>query len=149
MNNPTPAQEAAARELCRPIADVIMYGTRENPGFMETRTIFPSTIHEAYVPVVADLIAERDALAKFKAYVHQRLDEAGVPVDPDSPHKAAGCRIGGRLDFVLAERNAARAERDTFKKSLETIECGAFNGADVARAALRGDFKPVVKVSTP
>lgn len=50
---------------------------------------------------------------------------------------------------LIAERDAARAERDTFKKSLETIECGAFNGADVARAALRGDFKPVVKVSTP
>lgn len=60
--------------------------------------------------LVARLVAERDALANFKAYVHQRLDDAGVPIDPDSPHKAAGCRIGGRLDFVLAERDAARAE---------------------------------------
>jgi hypothetical protein len=39
---------------------------------------------------------------KFKAYVHRRLDEAGVPADPDSPHKAEGCRIGGRLDIVLS-----------------------------------------------
>lgn len=52
--------------------------------------------------VLCDLERERDALAKFKAYVHQRLDAAGVPVDPDSPHKAAGCRIGGRLDFILS-----------------------------------------------
>lgn len=41
-------------------------------------------------------------LQAFKDYVHQRLDAMGVPVDPESPHKAAGCRIGGRLDYVEA-----------------------------------------------
>jgi hypothetical protein len=41
------------------------------------------------------------ALQAFKDYVHKRLDDAGVPVDPESPHKAAGCRIGGRLDEVF------------------------------------------------
>lgn len=51
---------------------------------------------------IGELEAERDALVKFKAYVHRRLDEAGVPTDPESPHKAEGCRIGGRLDIVLA-----------------------------------------------
>lgn len=45
---------------------------------------------------------ENESLAKFKAYVHARLDTAGVPTDPDSQHKAEGCRIGGRLDIVLA-----------------------------------------------
>lgn len=57
--------------------------------------------------------AELYKLAKFKAYVHQRLDEAGIPADPDSPHKADGCRIGGRLDIVLgaiAEVAKLRAE---------------------------------------
>lgn len=53
---------------------------------------------------VGRLRAERDTLAKFKSYVHKRLDDAGVPVDPDSPHKAEGCRVGGRLDYVLAQR---------------------------------------------
>lgn len=52
--------------------------------------------------------AERDKLAAFKAYVHQRLDAAGVPADPDSSHKAEGCRIGGRLDIVLADRGRLR-----------------------------------------
>jgi hypothetical protein len=47
------------------------------------------------------LTADRDKLAAFKAYVHKRLDDAGVPADPDSPHKAEGCRIGGRLDWVF------------------------------------------------
>lgn len=46
--------------------------------------------------------AERDKLQAFKDYVHGRLDAAGVPTDPDSPHKAEGCRIGGRLDILIA-----------------------------------------------
>lgn len=43
-------------------------------------------------------------LQAFKDYVHKRLDEAGVTVDPESSHKAEGCRIGGRLDEVFAVR---------------------------------------------
>ncbi len=50
---------------------------------------------------VIDLLAEREKLQKFKDYVHGRLDAAGVQTDPDSVHKAEGCRIGGRLDIVL------------------------------------------------
>lgn len=57
----------------------------------------------------AELEAERDKLLAFKAYVHRRLDEAGVTADPEGPHKAEGCRIGGRLDEVLAERESLRA----------------------------------------
>lgn len=43
-------------------------------------------------------------LQAFKDYVHKRLDAAGIPVDPESPHKAEGCRIGGRLDHVFARQ---------------------------------------------
>ena len=43
------------------------------------------------------LLEEVEKLAKFKAYVHRRLDEAGVPVDPESRHKADGCRIGAAM----------------------------------------------------
>lgn len=39
-------------------------------------------------------------LRKFKAYVHGRLDEMRIPVDPESIHQAVGCRVGGRLDVV-------------------------------------------------
>ena len=56
---------------------------------------------------IAEFAAMREriaALEAFKAYVHQRLDEAGVPYEnPASPHTAAGCRMGGRLDLVLAD----------------------------------------------
>lgn len=56
---------------------------------------------------IAALEKERDEVQRFKAYVHQRLDSAGVPVDPPSGHKAHGCRIGGRLDVILQDRDAA------------------------------------------
>jgi hypothetical protein len=62
------------------------------------------------------LVTERDALRAraekaeaFKAFVHDRLDRAGVPFDPDPAHNAAcGCRIGGRLDHLIGERDALR-----------------------------------------
>lgn len=62
--------------------------------------------------------AERDALQAFKDYVHKRLDDAGVSVDPESTHKGAGCRIGGRLDIVLTERNTLRAENERLRKEI-------------------------------
>lgn len=68
-------------------------------------------VGDAMAKAVLRVLAERDKLAAFKVYVHRRLDEAGVPADPESPHRAEGCRVGGRLDVVLAafapERDAA------------------------------------------
>lgn len=62
--------------------------------------------------------AENQKLQAFKDYVHKRLDDAGVEVDPESEHKEHGCRIGGRLDIVLRER----AELDKVKKENETAK---------------------------
>jgi hypothetical protein len=42
-----------------------------------------------------------EALQAFKDYVHQRLDEAGIPTHPDGPHSKEGCRVGDRLDIAL------------------------------------------------
>lgn len=53
-------------------------------------------------------LAERDKLAAFKLFVHKRLDDAGVPADPPGEHRDAGCRIGQRLDWVMAERDRLR-----------------------------------------
>jgi hypothetical protein len=58
------------------------------------------------------LLEERERLQAFKAYVHERLDSAGVPLDPNSPHRDAGCRIGGRLDVLINERDLLREERE-------------------------------------
>jgi hypothetical protein len=93
--------------------------------------------------------AAEDAVAKlqaFKDYVHQRLDAMGVPHSvPESEHDKAGCRVGGRLDFVEAsharvaelrrekeavvvaahgymqELSAVKAERDWLRDALERI----------------------------
>lgn len=70
---------------------------------------------------LAAVTAERDALQRFKEYVHQRLDDAGVPVDPDSPHKAAGCRIGGRMDVIIGERDTFRAELASVREERDVL----------------------------
>lgn len=64
---------------------------------------------EDAVPAVGqwrrDLVAQREraeAAEAFKRYVHERLDAAGIPVDPPGPHRDAGCRIGQRLDALFA-----------------------------------------------
>lgn len=72
---------------------------------------------DVWVVRIAEVEKDRDHLAKFKAYVHERLDKAGVPVDPPSEHREKGCRIGGRLDHLLdalaaAEDGAAAAIRE-------------------------------------
>lgn len=56
---------------------------------------------QSAAPLTCEEGQELARLRNFKAYVHERLDKAGVPVDPPSPHREAGCRIGGRLDAVL------------------------------------------------
>lgn len=100
-----------------------------------------------------------EALSKFKAYVHKRLDDAGIPVDPESPHRAEGCRIGGRLDIVLALASAMpdlleacikqaalmeglrnlltayRVGRQPTEKTLDAVQ-GASEVQDLARAAI-------------
>lgn len=59
--------------------------------------------------VLGGLEADRAKLQAFKNYVHRRLDEAGVPTDPNGPHQARGCRIGDRLDLVLAAYSGSTA----------------------------------------
>jgi hypothetical protein len=88
--------------------------------------------------------AERDlhkaALEKaqaFKVFVHKRLDDAGVPADPEPAENAKhGCRIEGRLNWLLGLANVetqradlaeeelaeARAERDLHKAALEKAQ---------------------------
>lgn len=58
--------------------------------------------------LIGALAAERDALAAFKAYVHQRLDQGGIPTHPEGEHSAAGCRVGDRLDILVGQRDELR-----------------------------------------
>jgi transposase len=66
--------------------------------------------------IYKEMKTEIEKLQKFKDYVHDRLDKMGISVDPESPHKEAGCRIGGRLDIgesrlkVYERHSKAQAE---------------------------------------
>lgn len=86
-----------------------------------------------------------EKLTAFKTYVHQRMDEAGVPVDPDSPHKVAGCRIGGRLDVLIGERDELRKELAEAKSVLTNFstwsddQC-SWNDAGVRARAIASAF---------
>lgn len=57
----------------------------------------------------------------FKRYVHERLDAAGVPVDPPSPHREHGCRIGGRLDWVFAQLDSLRTQLGEAERAETTL----------------------------
>lgn len=58
----------------------------------------------------------------FKRYVHQRLDAAGVPADPEPDANAKhGCRIEGRLNYVLDEGRHALHERSRDIEALERV----------------------------
>ena len=48
------------------------------------------------------LKSERDALKAFKSWVHKYLDDHGVPHHPPGTHGAEGCRIGDRMDWLMA-----------------------------------------------
>lgn len=71
-------------------------------------------------------------LQAFKDYVHARLDAAGVPTDPDSPHKAEGCQIGARLDWMFTTPGAGAVviQRDQLRNLLSsTLEACEVNAA--------------------
>lgn len=47
------------------------------------------------------LTEELKELQRFKAYVHNRLDKAGIEKNPNGIKSQYGCRIGDRLDIAL------------------------------------------------
>lgn len=77
-------------------------------------------------------VSEKSKLQAFKDFVHRRLDEMGVPKDPESPHRDAGCRIGGRLDEVCGIIFNLRA---ACKRALLTRACDT-ETRDMLRAAI-------------
>jgi hypothetical protein len=99
MNEPNPAPPATGDERC-PRCDRV--DCLANAGYTHLAAL-DCAAH------AVDWRARALALQRFKDYVHQRLDEAGIPTHPDGEHSKAGCRVGDRLDIVLGEReqNAA------------------------------------------
>lgn len=84
--------------------------------------------------VYADKLSQ--APDKFKTFVHKRLDDAGVPHDPEPEHTAQhGCRISGRLNWLI-ER--AKGVEDLTVPGLafyyENRDCFLVHARDVSTA---------------
>jgi hypothetical protein len=53
---------------------------------------------------MALLVQKLAAAVSFKSYVHERMDQLGVPNDPDPKRtKETGCRIGSRFNYLEAK----------------------------------------------
>jgi len=63
-----------------------------------------------------------EKLQSFKDYVHDRLDKMGIEKDPESEHKAAGCRIGGRLDIIERDYIPRKKVVEEIQKRMWAIE---------------------------
>lgn len=78
----------------------------------------------AVTELVAALAAAREQIAvlqRFKDWVHAYLDNKGVPKEVQDSHLAAGCRIGGRLDWVFGQIAAKDAEIERLKAACEMV----------------------------
>lgn len=75
---------------------------------------------------------------KFKDYTHQRLSELGAPHEvPESEHTKAGCRVGGRFDWVMAELAALRSRIAALEEELAEAK----RGRALAERAIAHDHK--------
>jgi hypothetical protein len=76
---------------------------------------------------VERLTEKVSALERFKAYTHQRLDEAGIATHPNGQHSQAGCRVGDRFDILVGERDHLSSEVKELEEGLEFAQCELMN----------------------
>jgi len=85
------------------MADALEAAKREGIDWRES-TVATLTARES------ELAEANERALKYKNYTHARMDKLGAPHEvPASEHTKAGCRIGGRFDWV--EQQLAEAQR--------------------------------------
>jgi hypothetical protein len=62
-----------------------------------------------------------DHLQAFKDWCHSYLDAHGVPHHPPGSHGTEGCRIGDRMDWLVARLRAAESGRDRLREALRAL----------------------------
>lgn len=63
---------------------------------------------------------ELQKLRAYKTYVDQRLSELGAPWEvPESKHTAAGCRVGGRFDWVAGRLSGLIEANDKARRAMD------------------------------
>lgn len=67
-------------------------------------------------------VNEVEKLQRFKDYVHKRLDDAGIPANPEGENSKHGCRIGDRLDIALVQPSQQRGDwQKTLKDKISFV----------------------------
>lgn len=103
----------------------------------------------------SDLAGERNRreqqvakLQAFKDWVHSCLDSNGVPHHPEGTHGASGCRIGDRMDWLMARLAEAIADRDLSETHLSEAMTALENSrtrADAAESRLAAAERELAK----
>jgi predicted RNA-binding Zn-ribbon protein involved in translation (DUF1610 family) len=113
-------------------AELYQLNTRGNALFFvcpDCGTIADDSAGGFLRQMVPKVVAERDALLKFKQWVHAYLDNIGVPHDPDAEHTAQhGCRISGRMNHLKAQRDELLAHMREAVENCELCRGLAFHG---------------------
>jgi hypothetical protein len=87
------------REKLKKLAEAAKRTLRQDGRLPEWREL----VEIANPSTILALLSELEAAEKFKKYVHDRLDAAGIDKHEEQ-NALNGCRIGSRLDDVLALR---------------------------------------------
>lgn len=82
---------------------------------------------------------ERDALQRFKSWVHNYLDQHDVPHHPPGTHGAEGCRIGDRMDWLTSKLDTAQARCVELERAIQEAPHGP---RCLSKHSLIGEYKP-------
>lgn len=110
----------------------------------------PCIRRELVVNAAAELASLRSRIAAlkgelvkkeaFKVYTHQRLSELGAPHEvPESEHTKAGCRVGGRFDWVEERLEDTEGELELISSKL-AAESAARIQAEKERDEAKGEL---------
>lgn len=87
--------------------------TPSGTTLIQNEGTLPASVEEAafeLVTLAKALAVKCDKLQAFKDWVHNYLDAQDVPKEfPDGTHTKCGCRIGDRMDWLVAQLREAQA----------------------------------------
>jgi hypothetical protein len=100
------------------IANPKDYGIEDGPAKPHLESMVRST--RAAMVRLEEAEKGREKAEAFKTWTHAYLDNKGVPITVEDEHLAAGCRIGGRMDWVFLRFAAAEYQVASLTASLAT-----------------------------
>lgn len=86
------------------------------PGLPKFEPTAERPQQDFFEAVAESFRTENAKLQRFKDWVHAYLDAHGVPHHPPGVHGAEGCRIGDRMDWLMAKVAGLEAENARMKQ---------------------------------